>query len=348
MACLETVKKIYCHNPDTITVFSRVGREKKMNETEGFIAMLPLTRDGTDALFDGRLNTQTPTVEFIAGQHETPASIYVWFIYITPKLSGGIAHMMERVSSRKYRHAPLYCKADNEKAERFFESLGFVMGATLNGHHVPDLMHCPRSVEAVDAGMTLPEPRPTTPYDSYRPEQMNGGIGIKVVHSMDELLKALSIRAATYIAEQEIPYAEDVDRNDFTATHLLGFVGNEPAGCLRIRYFADFAKLERLAVLKQFRHTRLSFELISAGIAFCGKKGYRRLYGHAESELVPLWQRYGFQPRKGDGITYMTDKKYIEGDLELPVTDDCLTAHSGAHTLIQPEGQWSTDKVFCK
>jgi len=34
-----------------------------------------------------------------------------------------------------------------------------------------------------------------------------------------------------------------------TATHLVGYVGAEPAATLRLRYFGDFVKIERLAVL---------------------------------------------------------------------------------------------------
>ncbi len=57
-----------------------------------------------------------------------------------------------------------------------------------------------------------------------------------------------------------MPYEEEFDGNDFSSTHLLGYVGDEPAGCLRIRYFASFAKIERLAVRHEFRHTRLAFQ----------------------------------------------------------------------------------------
>ena len=41
---------------------------------------------------------------------------------------------------------------------------------------------------------------------------------------------------------------------------------SEMNGCLRIRYFADFAKIEQLAVRHEFRNTRLSFQIVRAGI----------------------------------------------------------------------------------
>jgi predicted GNAT family N-acyltransferase len=156
---------------------------------------------------------------------------------------------------------------------------------------------------------------------------------------MDDLLKALAIRAATYLEDQYIPYDEDVDGNDFTATHLLGFVGDEPAGCLRIRYFAGFVKFERLAVLPRFRG-KLALQLIRAAIAFAQAKGYRRIYGQSAEDVTNLWRHFGFKQREGEGIQYLTDQTYYEMDLEVEAPELFLTHMSGAAVLVRPEGQW--------
>ena len=138
--------------------------------------------------------------------------------------------------------------------------------------------------------------RPT--YDSFTPSMENpSGIGVSVVHSIEELMQVTAIRAATYMAEQDCPYDEEFDGNDFSCTHLLGHVGESPAGCLRIRFFSSFAKIERLAVVKSARTTRLSSALIKAAIELCRKKGYRSIYGQSDEQVVPLWKRHGFRPR---------------------------------------------------
>ena len=121
------------------------------------------------------------------------------------------------------------------------------------------------------------------------------GLSVSVARSFDDLMRVVSIRSAVYIGEQECPYDEEFDGNDTSGTHLIGYVGTEPAGCIRIRYFADFAKIERLAVRKEYRTTRLSFQLVRAAIELCQMKGYRRLYGHAQKRLVNFWSRFGFQ-----------------------------------------------------
>ena len=73
-------------------------------------------------------------------------------------------------------------------------------------------------------------------------------VTVEVVRSMDEMARVIAIRGAIYMAEQRCPFEEDFDGNDFSATHLICHKDGEPVGCMRIRYFAGFAKLERLAV----------------------------------------------------------------------------------------------------
>ena len=83
--------------------------------------------------------------------------------------------------------------------------------------------------------------------------------GIKVVSTLNELMQVTAIRSAVFVGEQVCPYDEEFDGNDLSATHLIGYRGKEPVACLRIRWFADFAKLERLAVRHEFRSSRMSF-----------------------------------------------------------------------------------------
>ncbi len=189
-----------------------------------------------------------------------------------------------------------------------------------------------------------PESRPR--FDTYRRGAGPQALGIKVVHDAEEFLKVRAIRAATYLAEQNIPYSEDVDGNDFSATHLLGYVGDEPAGCIRIRYFAGFVKLERLAVLSRFRRTRLALSLVKAAIEFARMKGYVRFYGQAEAEAIRLWAHFGFVPRKGAGLQYLTDRIYFDGDLQVPAHPEPLSPYSGAVVLLRREGQWDRPGVL--
>ncbi len=354
LATLETVLRVYAHNPDCLFAIARADNAlEALRHPEGFIGQLPLNADGLKALYDGTLDTANPDTRYLCRQFERPAGIYIWAIFVSHRLAGGIALVMERLSSAKNRIAPLYCKATSEKSWNFFITLGFQPGVIHAGNFLPELMEY-RRADAPPTPTKLPAAARThrrrAPYDTVDSPQQNlpapGSVGVTVVHRLDDLMRVFAVRAATYVAEQHCPNAEEFDGNDFTATHLLGYVGSEPAGCLRVRYFADFAKLERLAVIRSYRQSRLAFKLIEAGIALCRAKGYRHLYGHAEPRVLKLWQHFGFEPRSFDPTFTFSDLGFVEGDLELKPDPGALTPKSDPYVLIRPEGQWDRPGVL--
>ena len=127
-----------------------------------------------------------------------------------------------------------------------FGGVDAVRGASFEGSFNPDLHWLARSPKRVAPAGPL--------YDRYDGNGKPGEIAVTVVHTMEEFMRLVAMRSAVFMAEQECPYLEEFDGNDFASTHLLAYLGNEPIGCLRIRFFADFAKIERLTVRKEFRN----------------------------------------------------------------------------------------------
>jgi predicted GNAT family N-acyltransferase len=82
-------------------------------------------------------------------------------------------------------------------------------------------------------------------------------ISVRIARDPNDLMLVTAIRSAVYLAEQDCPIEEEFDGNDLVAAHFIGFVGKEPAGCLRVRFFGEFAKVERLAVRHQYRRSRV-------------------------------------------------------------------------------------------
>src|SRR3977135_2492509 len=121
-------------------------------------------------------------------------------------------------------------------------------------------------------------------------------ISIRIARDPNDLMLVTAIRAAVYLAEQDCPIEEEFDGNDMVAAHFIGFVGKEPAGCLRVRFFGDFAKVERLAVRHQFRRSRVSFKLVQASVDYVKRKGFRKIYGQAQDRLVDFWAHFGAKP----------------------------------------------------
>jgi len=146
----------------------------------------------------------------------------------------------------------------------------------------------------------------------------NEGLGkrveVKVVDSHDELMLALMIRAAVFVGEDGRLLMEEVDGNDLAATHVIARVDGEPAGAMRIRYFGEFAVLERMAVLKPYRLKRfncrgVAWEVGEYAFEFCRLKGYTKFYGLAREGLVDFWRRFAppgatFEPMRGETVQY--------------------------------------------
>jgi predicted GNAT family N-acyltransferase len=177
-------------------------------------------------------------------------------------------------------------------------------------------------------------------------QQSNRRAEVMIARSFDDLLMVYSVRSAVYIAEQECPFAEEFDGNDHCATHFIGFIKGEPAGCIRLRFFHDFVKLERLAVLKRFRKSTLAFELVRSGIDLARRKGFRRIYGHAREGLEAFWARFGGKPIGGDRHLSFSGFRYTEMVLDVEPHPDAITINSGATVILRPEGDWDQPGIL--
>src|SRR5436309_5909004 len=164
-------------------------------------------------------------------------------------------------------------------------------------------------------------------------------VSIRVAASLSDLMQVVAIRGAVYVGEQECPYNEEFDGNDFCAMHLIASVGGEPAGCMRIRFFADFAKLERLAVRHEFRGTPLVLAIARAAKELCRIKGYTRIYGHALERLIPFWKRLGAKPIEPRRPVVFSDLSFTEMLIPAERHPEALSLESDPYVLIRPEGE---------
>jgi len=190
--------------------------------------------------------------------------------------------------------------------------------------------------------------------NSERPNGQHDGnhvISVGVVCGHDDFQKAMAIRAAVYVGEQGRPYGHEFDGNDHHASHVLATVNGEPAGTCRIRYFGDFAKVERLAVLPRFRNQRFGARGVAYAAAkhafdFCARKGIRQIYGHSlKGPLVKFWGRLGLKPMENGEFDIPGYRCVaVLGTQSLP--EDALSLHSGHLVLVRREGAWDDAGVL--
>lgn len=174
----------------------------------------------------------------------------------------------------------------------------------------------------------------------------SNSISVRIARDTNDLMAVTAIRSAVYLAEQDCPMEEEFDGNDFVAAHFIGFIGNEPAACLRVRFFGDFAKVERLAVRHQYRHSTIAFRIVRASVEYLKRKGFRKIYGQAQDRLVDFWARFGAKPLPVRRSLTFSDFSYTEMLLEIEPTADAITLESDPYVIIRPEGDWDRPGVL--
>ena len=181
-----------------------------------------------------------------------------------------------------------------------------------------------------------------------RPSLESNSLEVAVATTLNDLMQVIALRAIVYMGEQVCPFDEEYDGNDFAgATHLIIRRCGEPVGVLRLRWFADFAKIERVAILRDERGRRVTLALVRAAVDLAQRKGYRRIIGHVQERLVPFWKRqFGFYPREGRETFVFSDHQYIEMQGDLTPPNDALGLHSDPLVLLRPEGAWDRPGVL--
>lgn len=123
-------------------------------------------------------------------------------------------------------------------------------------------------------------------------------IAIKIVSYSQEIQALEQIRRIVFREEQNITEELEFDGLDETSEHLLAYVHQEPIGTLRIREVdLKTVKIERLAVLSQFRNQGIGRKLMEYAIALITEKNqYEQIMIHAQYHLKNFYLTFGFQP----------------------------------------------------
>jgi predicted GNAT family N-acyltransferase len=334
----DVVQRVASYNPDCFWAIAH--RDKfdiKAPAGEGYVSFLPLTRQGLSQLLDGTLDRRNPPLSVITAQHEKPAGIYVWHVYAPGKLAAGAPLAIQKMWGPQCHDVDVYSWSVNNEAARFVEGMGFRLAPRLAGSTAPQFHMFRRS-----------GPRPQQATACAMPSRQSPGphVSVRVARTIDDFMRAAVIRGAVFIGEQKCPYDEEFDGNDFTATHLIGYVGHEPAGCLRIRYFSDFAKLERLVVRKEFRSSGLARQLVGAGVEFCQAKGYSRMCTYAQKRLVKFWGKCGFSISDTPRELVFSDFDYVEMVCNTRPATETISFETDPYVIIRPEGSWQAPGIL--
>jgi predicted GNAT family N-acyltransferase len=333
LASEAVVRRVVEANPHSLWAYARKASFDPADpKAEGFTAILLLTREGLKALAERTLDCSDPDPALLAKPGERPAGIYFWATFAPGTLAPGVTLLLDKFKDPPFDGVTVYTRVATPDGRRFTEAVGFRQGVIIEEVEAPHLYEYQRKPA-----------RPVGPplYDSYSkkgPEPRK--LSVSVAREFHDLLRVTSIRSAVYIGEQECPFEEEFDGNDLNSTHLIGYSGDEPAACIRVRFFADFAKMERLAVRREFRHSRISFLVVKAAIELCRMKGYRQIYGHAQRRLMDFWSRFGAKPFPGAKEFVFSDFDYVEMLIDVEPHPNPIRIGTDPFVIIRPEGRW--------
>jgi len=104
---------------------------------------------------------------------------------------------------------------------------------------------------------------------------------------------ALNIRTEVFVKEQKVDARLEFDGKDPEATHYLSFCNDAPAGTARWRKTDNGIKLERFAVLSQYRSQLVGLALLEAVLK--DVKGlHPNIYLNSQKSAIGFYLRYGF------------------------------------------------------
>lgn len=143
---------------------------------------------------------------------------------------------------------------------------------------------------------------------------------IKQAKTKDEIEGALAVRKKVFVEEQKIDINIERDCHDwFDATHIIVLSGINFVGAGRFIPTKDGVKIQRMAVLSEYREKGIGGQMLLKIIDLIKEKGFERIYLSAQKTAEGLYKKYGFNTY-GDvfeevGLPHIMMEKYL-----IPVT----------------------------
>lgn len=121
---------------------------------------------------------------------------------------------------------------------------------------------------------------------------MDKEIIVKVADSPQSMEAIFGVRREVFVIEQSVSEEEEYDEFETSSTHLFATCDNRVVGTCRYRNTSQGTKLERFAVLKDYRTRSVGASLLLAALATVDQS--RLIYLHAQVQVVEFYKKYGF------------------------------------------------------
>jgi predicted GNAT family N-acyltransferase len=113
------------------------------------------------------------------------------------------------------------------------------------------------------------------------------------VTAQADLEKAFAVRKEVFVTGQNVPIALEMENND-VSTHFLATFDGEPAGAARWRKTENGYKLERFAVLDEYRGLGVAQAMVKAVLNDLPANA-PMVYLNSQIQAVALYEKFGFE-----------------------------------------------------
>jgi len=114
---------------------------------------------------------------------------------------------------------------------------------------------------------------------------------IQLVKTEEDYNRVLTIRRTVFIEEQNVPESLEIENED-ESFHVLALCGDMPVGTGRWRKTSEGYKLERFAVLKEFRTKGIGRDIVKFVLDQIPSEDM--IYLHAQESVIKFYKDLGF------------------------------------------------------
>ncbi|MBP0723641.1 GNAT family N-acetyltransferase [Bacillus sp. RG28] len=143
----------------------------------------------------------------------------------------------------------------------------------------------------------------------------------KRITEENDLKKAFHIRKEVFVEEQGVPLEDEFDEFDNLneqCEHVLVYYNEQSVGTGRVRFVEDFAKLERICILKPYRKFGIGKIIIKALEEIAEKKAATKIKLHGQTHAEGFYKKLGYQPSSSifmeDGIPHILMVKELSNE----------------------------------
>ena len=126
------------------------------------------------------------------------------------------------------------------------------------------------------------------------------GVIMKILITKDTMseiyLDAVRIRQKVFVQEQGVPANLEIDGNEAYSVHFVLYTDDKkPAATVRLLPLNDHTfKLQRMAVLKEYRRKNLGSEIITEAEAFAKQQHYKTIELGAQLSAEKFYKKLGY------------------------------------------------------